>query len=200
MQKIYFNVQWLSKSHPAYVENGREWRIENGVNRHETVVDPSLEKSREAEAFARAFLQESIELSDKTILSYLKRNPRGQLIRFYKEIDAVQLIDKDTVAIFEVKHSNRNSAFKKGHNQLTQNAEILSALYKNVLKFLVIVEPELIEDEVDVKSRSRHDFETEDSSFVLINLPTQRVSEDKVALIWLYPEYKSAICCLSSSD
>ena len=100
----------------------------------------------------------------------------------------MQLIDKDTVAIFEVKHSNRNSAFKKGHNQLTQNSEILSALYKNVLKFLVIVEPELIEDEVDVKSRSRQDFETQESGFVLIDLPTQRVGENKVALIWLHME------------
>ena len=185
MQKVYFNVQWLNKFHPAYVANGREWRLRNSINRHETVVDPSLEKSRAAEDFARAFLEESIALSDKTIISYSKRNVRRQLIRFYNEVDAVQLVDKDTVAIFEVKHSNRNSAFKKAHKQLTHNAEILSTLYKNVLRFLVIVEPEMIEEDVDVKSCSRKDFETQESDFVLIDLPTERVGKDKVALIWL---------------
>ena len=185
MQKIYFNVQWVSKFHPAYIAYGREWRISKSINRHEAEVDPSLQISRDAEDYARAFLGQTITLSDKTIISFLKRNSRGQLIQFYNEVDAVHSVDKDTVVIFEVKNSNRKGAFKKARQQLNNNAEILSLLYKKVFRCLIIVEPIQIEDEPDEAALSRVDFETIDSGFNLVNLPSEIVSEENVALIWL---------------
>ena len=175
----------IRRSHPAYVANGREWRISRSVNRHETEVDPSLEKSRDAEAYARLFLEQTIILSDKTIISFLKRNSRGQLIQFYNEVDAVHFVDKDKVVIFEVKNSNRKGAFKKARQQLNKNAEILSLLYKKVFRCLIIVEPNQNEGEPDESALSRVDFATIDSGFNLVNLPSEIVSDENVALIWL---------------
>ena len=159
MHKTYFNIHLVTPQDKGYLADCSYHRQEKNVNRHETTADPSLEKSRDAEKYARSYLSSYVALHEKTILVFTLRNSRGQLSKTYRELDGVFIQDKNTIVIFEIKYSNKKNALKKAREQLSQSAQILSLIYNKIIKCIVLVEPpEIISDdptELDLASKDR---------------------------------------------
>lgn len=187
MSNTHFNVVLVPITNPAYVSWGRSRRAESKINSAETTPCPSQAISHSVEEFARNYLSQYLELSDRRILSYKTRNWNGSLLSGFTELDAVcRLEQSNSIIIVEVKHSSRRAALKKARKQLMTAETILSALYKHVILIALMVEPQdYIFEAGDDKALSPDEFLTENPHYQLIESPLEAFDHNKMGLIMI---------------
>ncbi len=93
----------------------------------------------QAEEVLRAWLAAQISLSEARILGYEEIRGRRASHR-YRELDAVAVLDRRTIHIFEIKASRTAGAVRKAYAQLNETRAILRLLYATVYTTIFLVD------------------------------------------------------------
>lgn len=124
------------KRYRAYVEHFKLQRQNNRAMRPPRQRDIF---GGQAEHALRGWLAEHVTLSDTRILGYEEIRSRRASQR-YRELDAVAVLDRRTIHIFEIKASRTANAIRKAYAQLNETREILRLLYATVYTTILLVD------------------------------------------------------------
>lgn len=93
----------------------------------------------EAEAALRGWLTAQITLSDRRIVEYHEHRGRSTIMK-YRELDAVSILNPQTIHVFEIKASHRAGSLRRASQQLRDTRTILGMLFNQVHTTIMLVD------------------------------------------------------------
>ncbi|MBC8078108.1 MAG: hypothetical protein H7Y32_18670 [Chloroflexales bacterium] len=146
----YGRPRLTNEDDKRYREHVAQFTLQRGNNK---AMRPPRQRDLfggEAEAALRAWLGETLTISDRRILEYEERRNRRGTMK-YREIDAVVLNDAErSVWVFEIKASRTGGSLRKAIGQLRETREILLLLYRKVFTTVLLVDTGIPADDAAV--------------------------------------------------
>lgn len=93
----------------------------------------------EAETALRQWLAEQRALSERRLVEYQEHRGRS-VIKKYRELDAVVLLDNRTIEVYEIKASQKATSLRRAAQQLRDTRSILRMLFPRVSATILLVD------------------------------------------------------------
>ncbi len=128
----------------------------------------------QAEQALRGWLGTQLDLAETRILGYEELRGRRGTQR-YRELDALTVLDRRTVHVFEIKASRTASAIRRAYAQLQETRAILRLLYPTVYATILLVDTGILSADAIIALMDQDDaprVPPETLAEVLATLPT----------------------------
>jgi hypothetical protein len=178
MTKRYGRARLITPDDPGYQAYLEPFRIARSYQR--AMRPPSSRQvfGEQVEELLRNWLGQSRPLSDRRYLEYEERRGEHWVLK-YRELDALEIVSRDTIHVFEIKTSSSARSLRRGVLQLKEDREILSLLFPHVCATLLFVDTGMVPAERGA-ALARMEMTVQ-----LEELPKRAGLETEIGLLWI---------------
>ncbi len=146
MSRRFSRARLITREDPRYQAYLDPYRVAREYQR--AMRPPSSRQvfGEQVEQLLRDWLGQTRTLSERRYLEYEEQKGQRAVVK-YRELDAVEIPERMTIHVFEIKASSAVRSLRHGLDQLRQDREILALLFPRVAVTLLFVDTGILPEE-----------------------------------------------------